>query len=113
MSEYAVVLVTAPNLAEAQSIATLLLERRLVACANLLPGVTSLFWWEGQIERAEEVLLVMKTRCDLLPAVTRTVTEAHSYEVCEVVALPIMGGSEAYMRWIDNNVSSSSSPGGS
>lgn len=104
MSDYAVVLVTTPDVSEAESIATLLLERRLIACANLLPGVTSLFWWEGKIERSQEVLLVMKTRFELLTEVTEAVTKAHSYEVCEVVALPITGGSHAYLRWISQSV---------
>jgi len=104
MSDYLVVLVTAPTAAEAESIARPLLERRLIACANILPGVTSLFWWEGSIDRAEEVLLVMKTRHDRLDEVRVAVIEAHSYDVPEVIALPIMGGSEAYLRWIDESV---------
>jgi len=104
MADYAVILVTAPNAAEAESIATLLLDRRLIACANILPDATSLFRWEGKVDRADEVLLVTKTRQDLVPEVTQAVVEAHSYEVCEVIALPILGGSEAYLRWIDESV---------
>jgi len=104
MSDYAVVLVTAPTVAEAESIAALLLDRRLIACANLVPGVTSLFRWEGKIDRADEVLLVMKTRQDLVPQVTQAVVEAHSYDVPEVIAVPLSGGSQAYLRWIDESV---------
>ena len=104
MPEYAVILVTAPSAEEAESLATLLLERRLIACANLIPGVTSLFWWESRLDRAEEVLLLMKTRRDLVPQLTQAVVEAHSYEVCEVLALPVIAGSEAYLKWIDENV---------
>jgi periplasmic divalent cation tolerance protein len=104
MSDHVVVLVTASSDAEADSIATRLLERKLIACANLLPGVTSLFWWEGSLDRAEEVMVVMKTRRDLVDQVTAAVIEAHSYEVCEVIALPIVGGSEAYLKWIDESV---------
>ena len=104
MSDYPVVLVTAPTTAEAESIARMLLERRLIACANILSGVASLFWWQGKIDRAEEVLLVMKTRQDRLDEVTAAVIEAHSYDVPEVVALPISGGSEAYLRWIDESL---------
>jgi len=104
VSDYPVVLVTAPTTAEAESIARMLLERRLIACANILSGVASLFWWQGKIDRAEEVLLVMKTRQDRLDEVTAAVIEAHSYDVPEVVALPISGGSEAYLRWIDESL---------
>jgi len=104
MPEYALVLVTAPSVEEAESLGRLLLDRRLVACANLVPGLTSLFWWEGKLDRAEEVLVLMKTRQELLPQVTQAVVEAHSYEVCEVIALPIVGGSEAYLRWIDESL---------
>jgi len=104
MSEHAVVLVTVPSVVEAESLATQLLERRLIACANLLPGMTSVFWWQGKIDRADEVLMVMKTRGNLVDQVTSAVIEAHSYEVCEVVALPIVGGSRPYLQWIDESV---------
>jgi periplasmic divalent cation tolerance protein len=104
MSDHVVVFVTAPSAAEAESIATRLLERKLIACANLLPGVTSLFWWEGQRDRAEEAMVVMKTRRDLVDQLTAAVIETHSYEVCEVIALPIVAGSEAYLKWIDESV---------
>jgi periplasmic divalent cation tolerance protein len=104
MSEHVVVLVTAASREEAEGLAMLLLEQRLVACANLVSGLTSLFWWEGKLDRAEEVLLVLKTRRELVARVTDAVVAAHSYEVCEVIALPILGGSEAYLRWIDESV---------
>jgi periplasmic divalent cation tolerance protein len=105
MSDYVAVFVTAPSNEEAERIATELLENKLVACANLVPRVTSLFWWEGKIDRAEEVLMVMKTRRARLEEVTEAVIAAHSYEVCEVVALPIEGGSAPYLQWIDDSVS--------
>ena len=105
MADYAVVLVTAPSTVEAESIAALLLDRRLIACANLVPGVTSLFRWEGKVDRADEVLLVMKTRQDLVPQVTQAVVEAHSYDVCEVIALPVIGGSAPYLSWVSESVS--------
>jgi len=105
MSDYVVVFVTASSNEEAERIATELLERKLVACANLAPHVTSLFWWEGKIDRAEEVLIIMKTLRARLEEVTEAVVAAHSYEVCEVIALPIEGGSVPYLRWIDESVS--------
>ena len=76
MSDYVAVFVTAPSNEEAERIATELLEKKLVACANLVPRVTSLFWWEGKIDRAEEVLMVMKTRRARLEEVTEAVIAA-------------------------------------
>jgi periplasmic divalent cation tolerance protein len=102
--EYIAIFVTVPTGDEAQSIAQRLLERKLVACANLVAGVQSLFWWQGKIDNATEVLMVLKTRRELLDEVTQTVRETHSSEVCEVIALPIVGGNPAYLRWIDESV---------
>ena len=104
-SNHVVVLVTAPHMDEAEAIASRLLEAKLVACANLVPGVMSLFWWEGKIDRAEEVLMVMKTTRERLDAVIAAVEEAHSYDVCEVVALPVIGGSAPYLAWVSESVS--------
>jgi len=104
MCEHVVILVTAPAIEEAEAIARRLLEQRLIACANLVAGVRSLFRWEGKIDEADEVLVVMKTRQELLDAVTGAVREMHSYDVCEVIGLPFVGGSEAYLRWVDESV---------
>ena len=78
-TEHIVVLVTAPHMDEAEAIATKLLEAKLVACANLVPGLTSLFWWEGKIDRAEEVLMVMKTTRERLEHVTAMVEEEWAF----------------------------------
>jgi periplasmic divalent cation tolerance protein len=72
----------------------------LAACVNLLPGVTSLFWWEGAIDRAEEVLLLVKTRRALVPDVVEAVRGVHSYQVFEAVALPIVAGNADYLNWV-------------
>ena len=96
-----VVLITAGSREEAERVASALLEPRLAACVNLLPGVTSLFWWEGKIDRAEEVLLLVKTRRSLLPPLLECVRAVHSYEVFEAVALPILAGSPEYLRWLE------------
>jgi periplasmic divalent cation tolerance protein len=99
-TDLAVVLITAGERAEAERVARALLEARLAACVNLVPGMTSLYWWEGKIEQAEEVLLVVKTRLALMPRLLEAVRAAHSYEVFEAVALPIQDGSPEYLRWL-------------
>ena len=104
MTEHVVVLVTAPTEAEAGVIASRLLGEKLVACANVIPGVRSTFWWEGKIDKADEVLIVMKTRREHLDAVMESVREAHTYEVPEIIALPIVGGNADYLKWIDESV---------
>ena len=100
-----VVMITAGSADEAERVASALLEARLAACVNRLPGVTSLFWWQGQIDRAEEVLLLVKTRRSLMPAVIEAVRAVHSYEVFEAIALPIVAGSPDYLRWLEETTS--------
>jgi periplasmic divalent cation tolerance protein len=95
------VYVTAPSLAEAESLARLAVEGRLAACANILPGMRSLYWWQGALESAEEVVLLLKTSEALVPALTKALTEAHSYDCPCVVALPIVQGNPDFLRWIE------------
>ncbi len=99
--EYCVIFVTCSNLEEAEKISTLLLDRRLVACANVVEGVRSLFCWDGKREDAKETLVILKTRQALFKDVERAVCSAHSYAVAEIIALPIVEGSRAYLKWID------------
>lgn len=94
------VYVTAPSLAEAESLARLAVEGHLAACANILPGMRSLYWWQGKLEQADEVVLILKTTEALVPALTKALTEAHSYDCPCVVALPITGGNPDFLRWI-------------
>ena len=100
-----VVLVTASSGEEAEKIASLLLERQKAACVNIVPGVHSRFWWQGKLESAQESLLIIKTRADLVPELTEIVKKAHSYTVPEVVALPIVGGNRDYLAWVDQETS--------
>lgn len=93
-----VVFVTAPE-KEAEGLARTLLEERLIACANLLKGVQSLYWWEGRIDESEETLLVMKTPASKINALMKRVRELHSYSVPEIVALAIMEANPAYAAW--------------
>lgn len=94
------VYITAPNREEALTLATVLVEERLAACANVADGMTSLFWWQGKVQRENEVSLILKTRADLLEAVKRRVGELHSYTVPCVVAWPIAEGNEDFLDWV-------------
>jgi periplasmic divalent cation tolerance protein len=98
---YVVVMVTASNKQEAEKITQKLLEEKLIACANILGPVSSHFHWAGKIDKAEEYLLFMKSRSDLFDAVSAKVKTLHSYEVPEVLALPILKGSKAYLDWLN------------
>jgi periplasmic divalent cation tolerance protein len=104
MTEYCVIMVTFPSRADAEKTARILLDRHLVACTNLIDGVGSLFWWEGKIDSAREVLMIAKTTQTLFSDVASCVQEHHPYEVPEVIALPILAGSQSYLSWIDESV---------
>jgi periplasmic divalent cation tolerance protein len=95
-----IVYITAPNRDEALTVAAALVEERLAACANMIEGMTSLFWWQGQVQRENEVSLILKTRADLLDAVKARVGELHSYAVPCVVAWPIADGNEDFLEWV-------------
>jgi len=100
MSGEIVVFITASSEDEAKKIADALVEDRLVACANIVPGVQSVFRWQGNVCREPECLMMLKTRAQHLEAVAALVKQLHSYEVPEIVALPIIGGSAEYLDWI-------------
>lgn len=89
-----------PELAE--GLARTILDARLAACVNVVPGVVSLYWWQGAIARDAESTLLIKTRTDLVPALTEAILAAHPYAVPEVVALPMSAGlgNEAYRAWV-------------
>lgn len=95
-----VVMVSAPSEEVAVDLARVALEERLAACVNVIGGVRSLFWWDGQIQEAREVLLFLKTRVDRVDALRSRVVSHHPYEVPEFVVLPIAEGLEAYLGWI-------------
>jgi periplasmic divalent cation tolerance protein len=99
-----VIFVTTSTEAEAHKIAELLLTKRKAACVNILPGVESSFWWQGKLDSARESLLIIKTRASLLPEIIELVKSVHSYTVPEIIALPIIGGSEDYLKWIEDEV---------
>jgi len=99
-----VVFITTSSTKEAETIGRALVEGRLAACVNISSGVRSLFRWRGVIEDQEEVLLLVKSRSDLLPRIIEAVKRLHSYTVPEVIALPILAGSPDYLAWIDESI---------
>ena len=99
-----ILLVTAPS-EDARGIADRLLDERLAACVNLLPGILSLFWWDGAKDTAEETLLVVKTRIDLASRATASVVTAHPYDTPEVLVLPILSGHGPYLDWVRSEAS--------
>ena len=98
------IFITASTRAEADKIAEVLLNERRVACTNIIPGVSSLFWWQEKLDSAQESLLIAKTKASQLDEVVRLVKENHSYQVPEIIAVPIIGGNQDYLEWIDNEV---------
>ena len=95
-----VVLCTAPNVEAARGLAGGLVEARLAACVNVVGGVESVYRWQGKIEHETEVLLVIKTAAHRLDEVKAHLQAAHPYEVPEIIALPITGGSDVYLSWL-------------
>lgn len=100
MSEHSLIYVTTETREEALSIARALVEERLVACANVLPGITSVFWWEGRVQDEAEHAFLAKTRSDLVPRVTERVKALHGYTCPCVIAMPIADGNPAFLQWI-------------
>src|SRR5215472_16504923 len=101
-SEYVQVQTTTDSRAEAIELARAAVEARLAACAQVAGPVASTYWWEGSIERAEEWLLLMKLPAGGYQALADFITRQHSYDEPEIVALPIVGGSESYLSWIED-----------
>lgn len=104
MPDKAVVLSTCASAEEAAALARRLLEERVAACVNVVPGVRSFYWWKGEIEESGEWLLVIKTSFDRLDRLRAALEAAHSYELPEVLALPVAGGSARYLAWLDREL---------
>lgn len=100
---YIVILVTAKDKKEASKIAQGLLDAKLIACANILDGVQSLFWWQSKIDSSKEVLVILKTKSSLFKKIEVMVKSLHSYQTPEIIALPIIQGSKDYLSWIDSS----------
>lgn len=104
VSDYALCLITAPSKEIAEKIAFALVEQKLAACCSIIPGVTSIYIWEGKTEKGEEVQLIVKTRSELFPQLMAAVKALHSFQVPEIIMLPITAGLPSYLDWIDQTV---------
>jgi periplasmic divalent cation tolerance protein len=103
-SRYRLVLSTCGDTNTAQTIAQQLVESKLAACVNILPGITSVYAWQGKIESDREILLLIKTRAECLPEVQKMIQRLHSYELPEIIDVPITGGLTEYLNWITQSV---------
>ncbi|MBF0511099.1 MAG: divalent-cation tolerance protein CutA [Candidatus Omnitrophica bacterium] len=99
-----VVFITAKDKKEAKKIAQGLLEAKLIACANIVSGVESFFWWQGKIDSSKEVLLILKTKKNLFKKITLKVKSLHSYQTPEIIALPVVSASKDYLDWVKKSL---------
>lgn len=104
MPAYRLLYVTCPDVVVAQRIADTVVEERLAACANLLPGMRSVYRWQGKVEHADEAVLILKTTARRTAALIRRVKTLHPYEVPCIVALPISGGYAPFLAWVGKNI---------
>jgi len=101
--KHVVVYITTETHGQGREIADALLTEKLAACVSIVPKIQSKFWWKGKIDLASESMLIVKTRADLLDKVIASVKSKHSYTVPEIIALPIIGGNQDYLDWIDES----------
>jgi len=104
MTDKIVVLSSCDSEDQARKLARHVVELRLAACVNVLPGAHSVYRWKGQVEHAEEWILVIKTRRDLFDGLREALLKMHTYEVPEVIALPVVDGADAYLAWLDREL---------
>jgi periplasmic divalent cation tolerance protein len=105
-SRFIVIFSTAGNSEEASRIAEKLVSDRLVACVNIVPGIQSIYWWKDGVQKDQEVLMVMKTKKSKYQDVERAIKSLHSYEVPEIISIPLENGFEGYLKWIEDTLKS-------
>src|SRR5947209_16131421 len=101
MTDKILVFSTCSSIQEAERLARVLLDERVAACVTVMPGARSFYRWKGAIETAEECVLLIKSSASLLPALTAAVERLHSYDVPEILAVPVAAGSAKYLAWLD------------
>ena len=100
--EFIVIYCTVPNKKEGKEIAKKLVERKLVACVNIIDNVESVFSWDGEMSEAKEAMMIIKTKKDLFDKVQFIIQELHSYNVPEIIALPILLAEDTYLKWVEH-----------
>ncbi len=108
MERAVLVYTTWPSIVEAEQAGRAIVEKRLAACVNILPGMISHYWWEGKLERGEEAVMLIKTRASLAEAVRKAVKELHSYQTPAIMVLPVESVDADYFRWILDEAQSAS-----
>jgi periplasmic divalent cation tolerance protein len=101
--KYLLIMTTCPDMPAAEKIASELVDNSLAACVQLLPGIRSFFRWQGKVERADEILLLIKTTAQRYAEIENIINSLHSYEVPEIIAVPVTAGLRDYLNWIDDN----------
>jgi periplasmic divalent cation tolerance protein len=102
VTQFIVIFITIDTPANAQKLADTRLAARNAACVNIIPKISSQYWWQGKIEKADELMLIVKTRAILLDELIALVKQNHPYSVPEIIALPIIGGNPDYLSWLDS-----------
>ncbi len=103
--EFCIILITADSVDEGERIAGSLVDNHLAACVNVVPSIKSFFLWDGKSDQQSEVLLIAKSRKSLISQIIDHVKKIHSYSVPEIIAIPVIGGSEDYLKWIEETTS--------
>ncbi|MCX5680736.1 MAG: divalent-cation tolerance protein CutA [Candidatus Omnitrophica bacterium] len=100
-----VILITTKDVKEARRIGQALVSAHLIACVNIMDGVQSLFWWQGKVDSSREALMIIKTKKSCFEKIVKTVKRLHSYQTPEIIALPIVCGEQAYVKWLEASCS--------
>ena len=99
-----VIFITTSNKKEALKLVDVLIKGKLAACVNIVDKIESYFWWQGKMDKAKEVLLVVKSKKDKFAKIVRAVKGAHSYDCPEIIAIPIISGYKPYLNWINESI---------
>jgi periplasmic divalent cation tolerance protein len=101
---YIVIFITTANKKEAGKIAACLVREKLAACVNIADKIESIFWWQGKVDKTKETLLIIKAQRKKLTKIIKRVEAMHSYQIPEIIALPVISGNKNYLRWIDESL---------